>query len=1122
VSFVPELLAPYQGNRMADGVHAGSLPIGDPNFHAHDSIDPALAEAWRRVKLARRLGGAARRLAQEIGYEVEVPNAAAASATVRDSRAPLSFSQQRLYFLEQLEPGAATYILPAVLRVKGTLELEALERSVRVILERHEVLRTMLVTHDGHPFQEVLALDEFALPIENLEDVPEETREEAVRQRVSELLHRPFELDRDLKLRAHLLRLEEREHLLVVAMHHIASDGSSVEIFLRELTALYEAFAAGNPSPLPALPFQYADFAERQRQQLQGTLLENQLAYWREQLADLPVLDLPTDRPRPPVQTHRGNSRSWVASAPLIDRLKRLSQQENVTPYMTLLAAFKLLLSRLSGQEVVVVGSPIAGRNQEGTERLIGFFLNNLVLRTDLSGDPSFSELLARVRETTLAAYANQEIPFEKLLAELKPPRDLSRTPLFQVMFNMVPGGGSERRRLGGAEVELVVGAEESKFDLTLYVADGEDTRFRLVYNPDLFDATSAERLLEHYRTLLEAIAAAPERRLSTLPKLREHRPAQLLPEGISPHSSFIEFPVQALDRSIAARFAEQVRARPDAVAVETDQHVWSYAELERRANQVAHALLRACGSGDDRIALLVEHDAPMLAAVLGVLKAGKSYVPLDPSFPAERLQRILEDAGPSALLAQASLAAVARRCAGELRVITIEEAWRTEPHQEPELEISPETAAYILYTSGSTGEPKGVVQSQRNVLHHIRTYTNRLRIASGDRLTLLSSYGFDAAVMDIFAALLNGATLCPIDLKSGVDGDLLGEVVRRGITIYHSTPTVYRHMAAQFAGGADLSRVRLVVLGGEEALPRDIEIFRSHFAPHARFVNGLGPTECTVALQYVVDHQGELPRRTVPVGYAVEGTEVVLLNEAGEPVEVYATGEITIRSAHLALGYWRRPELTRAAFLPDPQGGERRLYRTGDLGRLLPDGSIEFVGRRDAQVKIRGYRIETAEIESALLVHRAVDQVVVLPRRHENGGEGERQLAAYLVVPEGIAQPSQAELRELLRAKLPLYMVPSEYFFLGSLPLTANGKVDRRALLALEQPQPAAATTFAAPEAPLELLIAGIWRDLLEVEQIAVDDNFYDLGGHSLLALRFIARFQDATGIRINPRELT
>ncbi|HEV2130118.1 MAG TPA: amino acid adenylation domain-containing protein, partial [Longimicrobiaceae bacterium] len=741
-----------------------------------------------------------------------------------------------------------------------------------------------------------------------------------------------------------------------------------------------------------------------------------------------------------------------------------------------------------------------------------------LVLRTDLSGDPSFGELLTRVRETTLGAYANQEIPFEKLLEELQPPRDLSRTPLFQVMFNMVPGGGSERRRLADAEIELVLGAEESKFDLTLYVAEGEETRFRLVYNTDLFDAATAERLLEHYRTLLEAIAATPERRLSTLPLLREPSRGPMALPDISPRPPIREFPAEAIDSSLAARFAAQVRRSPDAVAVETDRNCWSYAELERRANQVAHALLQVSGSAEERVALLLGHDAPMLAAVLGTLKAGKTYVPLDPSFPAERLQRILEDACPCALLTEASLATAARAVAGEVPVLQIEEVWRTEPHEDPQVEISPEEAAYILYTSGSTGEPKGVVQNQRNVLHHIRTYTNRLRIVPQDRLTLLSSYGFDAAVMDIFGALLSGATLCPIDLKSEAAGDLPRELIRRGITVYHSTPTVYRHLVSQLGSAEDLSRVRLVVLGGEEVLARDVELFRRHFAPHCLFVNGLGPTECTVALQYVLDHQGQISRNTVPVGHAVEGVEALLLNEAGEPVEVYATGEIVLRSAHVALGYWRRPELTRAAFLPDPEGGERRLYRTGDLGRLLPDGSIEFVGRRDAQVKIRGYRIETGEIESALLSHRAVKQAVALAQTDE---EGERRLRAVVVASTG-QRVDAGELRGHLRARLPAYMVPSEIVAVESIPLTPNGKVDRRALLTLREPHAEVAAELAAPQTPLERLIADIWRELLATEQVGVHHNFYDLGGHSLLALRFVARFQDATGIRINPRELT
>jgi amino acid adenylation domain-containing protein len=790
---------------------------------------------------------------------------------------------------------------------------------------------------------------------------------------------------------------------------------------------------------------------------------------------------------------------------------------------MTLLAAFQLLLGRLSGQEDFAIGSPIAGRTRREIEPLIGYFLNNLVLRADLSGDPRFTELLSRVRETTLGAFAHQEIPFEKLVEELRPPRDLSRTPFFQVLFNLVPPLGAETVALEGVAGEVLGSAEaEAKFDVTLYVAEGDRIQLRLVYNTDLFEAATAERMLQSLEVMLEAVIEQPERRISTLPLLRAAERERLAVAGAEeprPEVSFEAMPVEVLERSIGARFAEVVRKNPDAVAVDTARHRWSYAELERRSYQVAHALLRHCGAGEARVALLVEHDAPMLAAVLGALQAGLTYVPLDPGFPEARLRRILQDAEASVILTEARHAAELGGWAGETPVLVLEEVFAQELEEPLEREVSPEVPAYLLYTSGSTGEPKGVVQSQRNVLHHVRTYVNRLHIGAEDRLSLLSSYGFDAAVMDIYGALLSGATLVPIDLRSTAAADLPRQLRELGVSVYHSTPTVYRHLLSQLRGGdgEEFTSVRLVVLGGEEVVPRDVEFFRRHFAPECLLVNGLGPTECTLALQQWIGHETPLPRRGVPVGRAVEGVEVGLLNDAGEPVEIYATGEIVLRTRYLAQGYWKRPEQTAAAFLPDPNGGERRVYHTGDLGRLLPDGSIAFRGRKDAQLKVRGYRIEAAEIEGALLRHPMVREAVVLVREVE----GERQLVGYVVAEEGEWAPSAAELRAYLRSRLPEYMVPAAYGAVERIPLTPNGKVDRRSLLAREAEGEVATAAYVAPRTQTEELVAGIWQEVLGVERVGAHDNFHELGGHSLLAMQVVSRVRSVLQVELPLRTL-
>ncbi|MBW3655509.1 MAG: amino acid adenylation domain-containing protein, partial [Gemmatimonadetes bacterium] len=579
------------------------------------------------------------------------------------------------------------------------------------------------------------------------------------------------------------------------------------------------------------------------------------------------------------------------------------------------------------------------------------------------------------------------------------------------------------------------------------------------------------------------------------------------------PEVPFEPFGEPAPRESLADRFAAQVRAAPHAVAVETGLHRWTYAELDARANRVANALLRACGAGPARVALFLDHDAPMLAGVLGALRAGTTYLPLDPAYPPERVKAILEDGEPAALLAEAAFVERVRDFAGGLPVLVLEEVLAEGSADAVEVGVAPDAPAYSLSTSGSTGVPKGVVQSHRNVLRHIRTYANRLHLGAGDRLSLFSAYGFDAAVMDIYGALLSGATLCPVSLRGEAGGDLPGEVVRRGITVFHSTPTVYRHLAAQLAGH-DLSRVRLVVLGGEEVVPHDLELFRRHFAPGALFVNGFGPTECTIALQHFTDAR-TAKRGPVPLGWAVEDVEVRLLNADGEPVETFATGEITVRAAHVALGYWRRPELTGAAFPPDPEGGARRLYRTGDFGRLLPDGSIAFAGRRDGQVKIRGFRIETGEIESVLRADARVRECAVVAREDA----GEKRLVAYVVAAEG-AEPSPADLRAQVRERLPDYMVPSAIVAVDALPLTPNGKLDRRALPAPPAPE-AEPDAYVAPRTPGEEVLAGIFAEVLRAERVGVETSFFDLGGHSLMATRVVSRIRDALGVELPLRAI-
>ncbi|HET7231280.1 MAG TPA: amino acid adenylation domain-containing protein, partial [Longimicrobium sp.] len=1041
--------------------------------------------------------------------------------TGRTGPLPLSFAQQRLWLVDRLEPGSAAYNMPYALRLRGALDVGALRASVDGLARRHEALRTTFAERDGVPVQVIHPPAPVELPVVDLGGLPAAAREPEALRLAGEEAVRPFDLSRGPLMRGTLLRLDAKDHVLLLTLHHIVSDGWSMEILFRELSALYEALAAGEPSPLPELPVQYADFAVWQRARLRGEELDRQLAWWRERLAGAPaLLELPTERPRPAVQGHRGAVRSLRIDAATADELRALCRHEGVTIFMTLLAGFAVLLGRYSGQADVVVGAPVATRGQRETEGLIGCFLNTLALRTDLSGDPSFRELLGRVRETTLGAYVHQDLPFERILEELQPVRTLSHSPVFQVMLNLQNLGGGAPLDLAGTRAERFGGGVPVvKYDLTLHAGerDGE-IQLGLAYNADLFEDARMEDALGHLRTLFAAVAADPELRVSRIPLLSagERRARLVRARGIGTDRPFEEFARGEIEQTISARFAAQARLHPDRLAVRTRTTRLTYAELSRAAEAVARAILRTRPAAAERVALLFEHDAAMIVGILGVLRAGKTYVPIDPLYPRERNAYVLEDSGADALLTNRANLALARELArGRVPVVDLDAVDTADDAAVAFPEVRPDEAAYILYTSGSTGRPKGVVQSHRNVLHFIRVYTNNLRIGPGDRLTLFSSYTFDASVMAIYGALLNGAAIFPLGWREESASGVAEWMRREGITLYHSTPTVFRHLVEGLGGEERFPEVRLVVLGGEETQRRDMDAFRAHFAPGAILVNGLGPTESTVTLQNFIGHETVVQRNTVPVGHPVEDTGVVLRNGLGEQVAVYGVGEIEIHSAHVALGYWRRPEQTAAAF-GEATGAGARSYRTGDLGRRLPDGSLEFMGRADFQVKIRGVRVELGEVEAAMRAHPAVREAVVAAR--EEGGAGGRWLAGYVVAAEGAEVPAPGEMRAWLRERLPEPMIPAAFVRVEALPLTPGGKVDR---LALPAPQRAEAARGSAPRTPVEEVLAGIWAEVLRLERVGVEESFFELGGHSLLATRVVSRIRELLGVELPLRAL-
>jgi amino acid adenylation domain-containing protein len=1044
--------------------------------------------------------------AQRAGLGLIAP---ALLAQPRGAVLPVSYAQERLWLLEQIGGLGSAYNMRASVRLRGLLDVSALERTFAAIVERHEGLRTRFASDNGTPVQMIDPPGLFVLQGEDLSGLPEQERSAAARERMHALVQQPFDLERDPLFRAHLIRLSAQEHVAVVVMHHIVSDGWSMGVLIREVGALYAAFIEGKPSPLPELTVQYADYALWQRGWLQGEALEKQVSYWKERLSGAPAaLELPTDRARPAAQSYRGKGFIIALPAELTASLNELAQSDGATLFMVLLAAFNVVLSRWSGQDDIVVGSPIAGRSHRELEGLIGFFVNALALRTDLSGDSSFRELLGRVKETALGAYAHQELPFEKLVAELQPVRDLSRQPIFQVLFALqnVP---QETLQLPGMELSRRGGGRPTaKCDLALYVHERDDRlEGYFEYATDLFDASTIERLAGHWMTLLEAAVARPDVALSDLSMVGAAERSGRQMRALDIESLGSDRAVRiAQSPSLTDCFLVQAGSYPEATAIVAGEQCWSYGKLQREAGRIAALLVNERGSSNEPVGLLFPHAPMMVAAILGVLGAGKFYVPLPPDDPPARLRAILTESRCGCVLASPELRVLGEELGAA--VLSVDEA-PSEP-----IGLLPRPAgsiAYVLYTSGTTGTPKGVAQCDGNILQHIAVYSAAIGLGASDRMTLLAGYGTDAAVKNIFGSLLSGASLCLWDVRSrGIEG-LQRWLVGDEVTIWHSTPSLLRAALPQFTSKADL---RWVVLGGEGAKSEDIALVQRHAGANCRLLTALSQTECSTASHYAPDFERDLTRYRLPVGRPVPGAAIVLLDEAGRPSDI--RGEVAIGGRGIALGYWQRASLTAERFIPSPYGEGERLYRTGDLARWRADGELEYLGRIDHQVKIRGYRIEPGEVEAALVRHTDVDQAVVVARDDAAGG---KRLVAYVVGHTGAAVDA-GELRLHLKRSLPEYMVPSAFVVLEALPLTPNRKVDRRALPA-RQDDAVVRGEYVAPRTPTEEMLASIWAGVLKLERVGVHDNFFELGGHSLLAMRVIARIRDAFEVELPLRTL-
>jgi myxalamid-type nonribosomal peptide synthetase MxaA len=1009
----------------------------------------------------------------------------------RTENIPLSFAQQRLWFLDQMESGNPFYNLAGAVRLEGSLDIAAFEQSFKEIVRRHEVLRTIFKTIDGQAVQEIAPSLKLVFPILDWRQLAKNEQESEVLRLAEDEAQRPFDLAKGPLIRITLVKLRETEYVALLTMHHIVSDAWSMGILVRELSTLYEAFATGNPSPLPELPIQYADFAAWQRQWLQGEVLETQLSYWQKQLGDsLPVLQLPTDRPRPKVQTFRGASQSFSIAIEVAEALKALSQQEEATLFMTLLTAFNTLLYRYTLQEDLLVGSPIANRNRQETELLIGFFVNTLVLHTDLSGNPTFRELLQRVQQTAWSAYEHQDLPFEKLVEELRLERNLSYNPLFRVMFSL-QNTPNEDLKFAGLTLSFIEQHNPTaKFDLILDIQETDSELIGMFeYNTDLFDGATINRMAEHFRRLLSSIVDNPEQQISELPLLTEVEQHQLIVEW---NETQVEYPQNLCFHQL---FEAQVEETPDAVAVVFQDEQLTYGELNQRANQLAHFLQELGVKPEVKVGICLERSLEVIIGILGILKAGGAYLPLDPTYPSERLAFMLLDSQVSVLLTAQALQKKLPKHQAQVVCIDVNGAiFAQQDKHNPNSGVTVENLAYLIYTSGSTGTPKGVLVNHQGLGNLTKDKIRTCKVQPDSRILQFFSLSFDASIPEIVMALGSGAALhlgTPEDLLPGLP--LMQFLRQQAITHITLPPSALAVLPTE-----ELPALQMVLVGGEAPSPELI----TQWSQGRLFINAYGPTETTVNASMVeCGNDGQ----TQPTVRPSANKQLFILDRNLQLVPIGVPGELHIAGVGLARGYLNHPAKTAETFIPNPFSHEpgSRLYKTGDLACYLSDGQIKLLGRLDHQVKIRGFRIEPGEIEALLNQHPEVRESLVLVREDR---VGDKRLVAYVVsTPEHKLKIN--DLRHFIEDKLPKYMIPSAFVTLDALPLNPNGKIDRFAL-----PEPNTTPleldeVFVAPRTPTEKVLAEIFAQVLEVEQVGVYDNFFELGGHSLLVTKLVAQ---------------
>jgi amino acid adenylation domain-containing protein len=1018
---------------------------------------------------------------------------------------PLTFAQLSLWFLDQLAPNQSSYLVPWSIRVTGALDVLALEKSLNEVVRRHEILRTRFPAIDGEPVQIIAPPRYFRLSEIDLSQRSDKAEE--AQRLIREEAERPMDLQRGPLLRSCLLRMGAAEHILLLTMHHISFDGWSRSIWMREMARLYEGLKQGKPADLPELPIQYADYAVWQREQLQGERLAAELQFWRTELEGAPAtLELPTDRPRPAVQRYSGTSKTVRWGDELNTGLRELGRSEGATLFMTLLAGFQILLGRYSGQQDIVVGTPMANRNRAELEGLIGYFANTVVMRTKLDGDPTFRELLRQVKRRALAAYAHQEMPFEKLVEELHPERSLSHNPIFQVMFSLRNAPQAEMN-FSDLALEYVGGAaDKAKFDLSFFlVEEGSNLACRVEYDTDLFDGDRIERMLGHYKVLLGAAARDPEQRIGQLPLMEEEEQRELVEEW-----NKTEMESGGGRCCLHEQFEEQVERNQDAIAVMYGEQRLTYGELNRRANQLAHYLReRGVGRGQ-RVGLYVRRSLEMMVGLLGIQKSGAAYVPLDPGYPAERIKLTLEQAQVPVLVIGESLLEEMAEYNGEVLCLDGERAnLERQSPSNPVSEVSGEDLVYVIFTSGSTGKPKGVEVRHRNVVNLLHWMAKELEMGTGDVFPALASFAFDMSIPELYLGLTTGGKVAIGDQHLAANGEELAQFLKlHQATIVHATPTTWSLLLEAGFTGAGLKRAI-----GAEPLPQ--ALFRRLMEADSSLYNFYGPTETTVWSTY---HRFRSPEEPIVVGRPLGNTQVYILDENGKVCPVGVRGELHIGGAGVAQGYLNRPEQTAEKFIPDPfsKRPAARLYRTGDLARYFSDGRIEFQGRLDHQVKMRGYRIELGEIEAVLSRHPSVADSVVIAREDVPGN---KRLVAY-VVPAG-ESVDVVELRAWIKERLPEYMIPTGWVELSQLPLGPNGKVDRKNLPVPDYRRGETEERYRTAQTPTEEIIAGIWGEVLRLDRVGAGENFFELGGHSLLATQVVSRIRLAFRIDLPLRTL-